>query len=852
MFQGSRHVAKAEHIALVQAAGGTMNGSTWLDRTNYFETLPAHQLDLALWLEADRMATLLDALSQENLDNQREVVKNEKRWSYDNRPYGSFQEKLQGHLFPPEHPYHHSTIGSMDDLDAASLEDVSAFFRTYYAPNNAVLSVVGRRRDGRRPRRPPSATSGRSRRTRTSRAWATCRCRRRSAGSGARRSSTASRCRASTSASGRRSSAIRGSTRSTWPARSCRAARAAGSTGGWSATSGSPRTSRCSRSGSSAARSITAGWATVRPGVDVARVEAALIEELERLATELVSDDELARAKALTEADELGALQRVEERADRLSMYATLFDDPGLINRMLPRYLAVTPEAIRDVAAAVFRPDNRLVLTYLPEGSSADDVTLPRRGDDRRTRRWPHERHRRSAAATARSSPSGPSPGRRAPTSSRPSPVDRCQRPVDRSSSTCRAARSSRPRWSLTGGAVEEPADRGGATVLAARALTEGTERYDAIALIEAGERLGASLHAEAGWDALTVGVDVPADRLRPRSTWSPRSCSRPTFPRSEVERLRDERLNDLLQAQADPRRRVEEAFVGTIYAPTSPVSPPVGRDARDRRGPDRGRRCARPTSGACDPERATLVVGGDLGGQDVVGMAERLFGVVDGAATARDDAGGADRRHRAPRSAGSSGSIHRPGSVQTEIRIGHRGLPRRIADFHAVSVMSAILGGLFNSRLNMKLREEKGYTYGAGAGFDMRRGAGPFSARAAVNTEVTVPAIVDTLAELTRMRDAPVDAVRAGRRARLPDRRLPAALRDRRRRRRRARQPGGPRPGRRGAGRLPGEHRSRRHRRRRRGRASAPPRRRRLDRAGRRRRRVRTGPRGRRPRAGS
>ncbi len=89
------------------------------------------------------MATLLDALSQENLDNQREVVKNEKRWSYDNRPYGSFQEKLQAHLFPPEHPYHHTTIGSMDDLNAASVEDVSAFFRTYYAPNNAVLSVVG-------------------------------------------------------------------------------------------------------------------------------------------------------------------------------------------------------------------------------------------------------------------------------------------------------------------------------------------------------------------------------------------------------------------------------------------------------------------------------------------------------------------------------------------------------------------------------------------------------------------------------------------------------------------------------------------------------------------------------------
>jgi predicted Zn-dependent peptidase len=122
--------------------------------------------------------------------------------------------------------------------------------------------------------------------------------------------------------------------------------------------------------------SVSAGWATVRPGVSVERVEAAFHEELERLATELVSEDELARAKALTEADELGALQRVEERADRLSMYATLFDDPGLINRMLPRYLGVTAEAIREVAGAVFRPDNRVVLTYLPEATPTDDVSL--------------------------------------------------------------------------------------------------------------------------------------------------------------------------------------------------------------------------------------------------------------------------------------------------------------------------------------------------------------------------------------------------------------------------------------------------------------------------------------------
>ena len=308
----------------------------------------------------------------------------------------------------------------------------------------------------------------------------------------------------------------------------------------------------------------------------------------------------------------------------------------------------------------------------------------------------------------------------------------------------------------IIGGAVEEPAEKGGATVLAARALTEGTERFDAIALVEAGERLGASLHAEAGWDALSVSVDVPSDRLAAALELVAEVLLHPTFPAAEVDRLRDERLNDLLQARADPRRRVEEAFVGTIYSPRSPYHRPSGgtRETVEGLTPDDLRTVYEQN---LLPGRSTLIVGGDLGGLDVAGLAERLFGSWDGTG-----AGGAAPAPAAIDDTGANVGrqvrvIHRPGSVQTEIRVGHRGLPRRIPDFHALSVMGAILGGLFNSRLNMKLREEKGYTYGAGAGFDLRRGAGPFAARAAVNTEVTVPAIVDTLAELDRIRDAPV-----------------------------------------------------------------------------------------------
>jgi predicted Zn-dependent peptidase len=147
MFKGSKNVADGQHWALLEAAGGRagndINGTTNWDRTNYFEQVPSNQLDLALWLEADRMGTLTETLTKEKLDNQREVVKNERRQSVDNQPYGTWLEKSGEALFPAPHPYHHSVIGSMADLSAASVEDVQNFFKTYYAPNNAVLVIAG-------------------------------------------------------------------------------------------------------------------------------------------------------------------------------------------------------------------------------------------------------------------------------------------------------------------------------------------------------------------------------------------------------------------------------------------------------------------------------------------------------------------------------------------------------------------------------------------------------------------------------------------------------------------------------------------------------------------------------------
>src|SRR5919112_2893816 len=143
MFMGSEHVPTGRFDQLLEAAGANNNGSTTEDRTNYYETMPANALPLALWLDADRMGFLLPPLDQAKLDLQRDVVKNERRERVDNVPYGRADETIAAALFPKGHPYSWSVIGSMDDLSAASLEDVSNFFRTYYAPNNATLTIAG-------------------------------------------------------------------------------------------------------------------------------------------------------------------------------------------------------------------------------------------------------------------------------------------------------------------------------------------------------------------------------------------------------------------------------------------------------------------------------------------------------------------------------------------------------------------------------------------------------------------------------------------------------------------------------------------------------------------------------------
>ncbi|MBF9071567.1 M16 family metallopeptidase [Streptacidiphilus fuscans] len=386
MFQGSAQVPGNGHFELVQGAGGSLNGTTSFERTNYFETMPAHQLELALWLEADRMGSLLAALDQESLDNQRAVVKNERRQRYDNVPYGTAFERLTAMAFPDGHPYHHTPIGSMEDLDAATLTDAQDFFRTYYAPNNAVLSVVGDidpeqtlawvekyfgsipAHDGKRP--PRDGTTVVRDGSEPLREHVVAEVPSRAVMQAyplpldGTREADAADLALTVLGSGESSRLYN---------RLVRHDRSAVTAGfGLLRLSGAP----------------SLGWLDAKTSGEatVEAVEAAIDDELARFAAEGPTAEELERAQAQIEREWLDRLDTVGGRADELCRYAVLFGDPKLLDTALARVLDVTAAEVQAVAQKYLTPDNRAVLTYEPlvstEDTDADSAETADSADD--------------------------------------------------------------------------------------------------------------------------------------------------------------------------------------------------------------------------------------------------------------------------------------------------------------------------------------------------------------------------------------------------------------------------------------------------------------------------------------
>jgi len=373
LFQGSANVEANEHFEVVQRAGGTLNGSTWLDRTNYYETLPSNQLAIALWLEADRMGRMLPALTQVKLDTQRDVVKNERRWSVDNQPYGTWWERLPALCFPEGHPFHHSLIGSMEHLTDASLDDVAEFFSTYYTPDNAVLTIAGdfERAEAIRlineyfapiapgAHRPPlrdmtvtPVFGGTLREVVTDevalpRLLVACR------------------------------TPVFGS--DGYYAASLAAA-VLGLRTGCRLEQSLVRGQRIASQATAFTYDLAKGSdllivdVTAHPDVTPEQLEAAVMAELDTIHQHGVTDAEVARACALIETSFVTSMQSAAERADQLSRFATYFGDASLANEQVVKYQRTTAADVTALVRERLGPDNRALLLFVPNTQSKQAV----------------------------------------------------------------------------------------------------------------------------------------------------------------------------------------------------------------------------------------------------------------------------------------------------------------------------------------------------------------------------------------------------------------------------------------------------------------------------------------------
>ena len=296
------------------------------------------------------------------------------------------------------------------------------------------------------------------------------------------------------------------------------------------------------------------------------------------------------------------------------------------------------------------------------------------------------------------------------------------------------------------GASVERDTERGVAA-LTARLLLEGAAGLDGAALSDRFERIGASVDAHADWDVTAVSLTVTSERLAVALGLIRDLLRSPSFPEREVQRLKEQRLADLLQQLAEPRGLADEQFAHAVYERTARYAAPSEGDAASVRALTRDSVLSF-YEARYRPAGTTLVLAGDITMETAAALAESLFGDWAGEKPSPAPAG-----VDAARAGAYVRIVAKSDAPQSELRVGHRGLPRNFPGYFDAMVMNAVLGGLFSSRINLNLREAHGYTYGASSSFDWRRGAGPFSVETAVKSDVTGEALKEILGEITRMR---------------------------------------------------------------------------------------------------
>lgn len=718
MFEGSKHHNR-EYFEPLQEAGANINGSTSTDRTNYYENVPSNYLELALWLESDRMGFLLDALDERKLDVQRDVVKNERRQSYENRPYGMVGMEIRKALFPPNHPYSWMTIGSQEDLNAASLDDVKDFFRRFYSPNNASLAIAGdidpeqtkqlvEKYFGELPPAPPVprlqrwtpyldhevrvALKDRVQLERVFFAWV-----------GPPRfdpDEAPLDIMISVLAEGRASRMHRSLVYEKQIAREVGAYFAA------MEIAGEIRID-----------------ATVAPGASLQDVEQALMDEIARIKDEPPTEEELQRAVNRLESYYVRQLESVGGfggRADLLNYFNVLTGDPGNLNTDFDRYTKVQPEDVSRVARQ-YLTEGRVRLVVRPK---EDTKPLPITID-------------RTVQPAAAPTPAFQPPVPRRLTLSNGIELVAIEK---RTIPTVAAG------VYFPGGGVTDPDDKPGLNAFAGRLLVEGTKTRSSTQIAEESEFIAARPNVGTDRENVIVSTEALTRHWPKALELIADVVQNPVFPENEVERVRKERLTDLRRLKDDPNAIADRVENGLLYGRDTPNGHPIGgREdsvsvfSRDEILTQHERQYL--------STRPTVMVVGDISIEELAKQLEAAF--AGWKADAPPPVPVVDIEMP------SSSTIYlvdKPGAAQSVIRAGHISVPRPHPDYFPLVIMNFAFGGQFTSRLNMNLREDKGYTYGYRSRFDWRKSRSNFSAGGAVQTAVTKESIIETLKEYSEL----------------------------------------------------------------------------------------------------
>ncbi|NOT33168.1 MAG: insulinase family protein [Candidatus Eisenbacteria bacterium] len=741
MFQASGHVPEDQYFAILEGAGSSfVNATTDFDRTNYLEDVPSNQLELALWLESDRMGFLLDRLDAASLANQQDVVRNERREAVENTPYQLAEERLFQRLFPKEHPYYAWVIGSHDDIQAAKLEDVREFFRSFYGPNNASLAIVGDidvaqtkqwvdKYFGTLARGPEVAVPTAKAPVITSEV----------------RDTVPDRIELPKVLMGW----ITPNAFQPGDAEAIVTARLLG--GGKSSRlyRSLVYDQKIAQSVSASQQSLSLGSVfevtlTAKPGHSAAELEQQFDGELGRFASEGPSAAELRAAKTALYSQMVEQLQHVgglDGVANAFNRYNQYVQDPGFLQKDLERLDAVTASGVKRFVTEQLARDRRVVIHCIPGEKrlppGPPTPAAPAKSDQTIVSAEPWRNERPKAGALS--------------TTPLPAPL---QFQLENGLTVLLVEQHGLPvvaaELVVRSGSAADPTAQPGLAGFTASMLDEGAGKRDALGIARELEALGASLGTIAYTDGSVASVSSLKGQAAAALGIMADVVTSPTFPAGEVDRVRNDRLTALVEQESQPMQTAMRVMARCVFGQAHPYGH-LSLGSSDALKAIRREDLEAFYRGSYSPRNAALVLAGDLTESEARRLARGAFGSWSGDAPQSPAPGAGE-----PTDVRIT-VVDLPGASQTALVCAQPAVARSDPDYEKLNIMNQVLGGLVSSRVNINLREKHGYSYGAFSFIRENRGVAPLVVGAMVRGDATAPALREIMLEVAGMKARPM-----------------------------------------------------------------------------------------------